>query len=82
MTNVSPSKEQIASVISLFSSGKFPVGVEPTAVPEGIAEYANVSKYQEQDKKEQPKSPYGFQGYYEALKCLTKPLRALRGLLL
>ena len=26
----------------LFSSGKFPVGVEPTAVPEGIAEYANI----------------------------------------
>ena len=31
----------------LFSSGKFPVGVEPTPVPENIAEYAHVSKKQE-----------------------------------
>ncbi len=52
----------------LFSSGKFPVGVEPTAVPEGIAEYANISKYQEQDKKEEPKSPYGFPGDGNELK--------------
>ena len=28
----------------LFSSGKFPVGVEPTPVPENIAEYAHISK--------------------------------------
>ena len=44
----------------LFSSGKFPVGVEPTPVPEGVAEYAHISK----NKEEQPeqKSPYGFPG--------------------
>ena len=45
----------------LFSSGKFPVGVEPTPVPEGIAEYAHVSKSQEATP-EQPESPYGFPG--------------------
>ena len=45
----------------LFSSGKFPVGVEPTPVPEGIAEYAHVSKSQEA-APEQPESPYGFPG--------------------
>ena len=41
----------------LFSSGKFPVGIEPTPIPESIAEYAHVSK-----KQEQPESPYGFPG--------------------
>jgi len=44
----------------LFSSGKFPVGVEPTPVPENIAEYAHISE----KPKEQPEqeSPYGFPG--------------------
>jgi hypothetical protein len=42
----------------LFSSGKFPVGVEPTPIPESIAEYAHVSKYQQQESD----SPYGFPG--------------------
>ena len=45
----------------LFSSGKFPVGVEPTPIPEGIAEYAHVSKNKEA-QAEQPESPYGFPG--------------------
>ena len=42
----------------LFSSGQFPVGIEPTPVPEGIAEYAHISK----NKNPQPEqeSPYGF----------------------
>jgi hypothetical protein len=42
----------------LFSSGKFPVGVEPTPIPENIAEYAHVSKHQQQE----PDSPYGYPG--------------------
>ena len=45
----------------LFSSGKFPVGVEPTPVPEGIAEYAHVSKNKEA-QPQQSESPYGFPG--------------------
>ena len=45
----------------LFSSGKFPVGVEPTPVPEGIAEYAHISKNKDM-QPEQPESPYGFPG--------------------
>ncbi len=45
----------------LFSSGKFPVGVEPTPIPEGIAEYAHVSKFNKEEP-EQPQSPYGFPG--------------------
>ena len=44
----------------LFSSGKFPIGVQPTTVPEGISEYAHVSKHK-QDSAEAA-SPYGFPG--------------------
>ncbi len=47
----------------LFSSGKFPLGVQPTHVPEGIAEYAHVSKFEESPETQQePESPYGFPG--------------------
>ena len=28
----------------LFSSGKFPIGIRPTIVPEGIDEYAHITK--------------------------------------
>jgi len=51
----------------LFSSGKFPVGVEPTPVPEGIAEYAHISKNKEA-QPQQPESPYGFPGDGNELK--------------
>ena len=44
----------------LFSSGKFPIGIQPTSVPEGISEYAHVSKHK-QDSAEAA-SPYGFPG--------------------
>ena len=43
----------------LFSSGKFPVGIEPTPVPEQIAEYAHISSSK---KQQAPESPYGFPG--------------------
>ena len=53
----------------LFSSGKFPVGVEPTPVPEGIAEYAHISKNKEaQPEKSETESPYGFPGDGNELK--------------
>ena len=42
----------------LFSSGKFPVGVDPTPVPEGVAEYAHISKFKNQQPEKE--SPYGF----------------------
>ena len=51
----------------LFSSGKFPVGVEPTPVREGIAEYAHISKNKEA-QPQQPESPYGFPGDGNELK--------------
>ena len=44
----------------LFSSGKFPIGVQPTSVPEGISEYAHVSKHKQDSN--QGSSPYGFPG--------------------
>ena len=51
----------------LFSSGKFPLGVEPTPVPEGIAEYAHISKNKD-TQPEQPQSPYGYPGDGNELK--------------
>ena len=55
----------------LFSSGKFPIGVRPTTVPEGIDEYAHIKPGQAQQQQangqaqpQQPngESPYGFPG--------------------
>jgi hypothetical protein len=61
-TKVMAAYGQIIEV--LFSSGKFPLGIDPTTVPEDIAEYAHVSKSkQSQGQEEQlPESPYGFPG--------------------
>ena len=48
----------------LFSSGKFPIGVTPTSMPEGSSEYAYLDpKKKEQDPREtKQESPYGFPG--------------------
>jgi hypothetical protein len=48
----------------LFSSGKFPIGIEPTPVPEGISEYAHIAKQAQQQEQEEDtfESPYGFPG--------------------
>ncbi len=54
----------------LFSSGKFPIGIRPTTVPEGIDEYAHITKVgqpQQANGQAQPngqdmESPYGFAG--------------------
>ena len=48
----------------LFSSGKFPIGVTPTSMPEGSSEYAYLDpKKKEQDPQEtKQESPYGFPG--------------------
>jgi len=62
----------------LFSSGKFPVGVEPTPVPEGIAEYAHVSKNKDAQPKEQ-ESPYGFPGDGNELKPGATSINSVLG---
>ncbi len=54
----------------LFSSGKFPIGIRPTPVPEGVDEYAHLSKANPQGQQQPPSpeqqqeidSPYGFAG--------------------
>ena len=49
----------------LFSSGKFPLGIQPTPVPEGASEYAHISKNPEPEAEaeaEPNESPYGFPG--------------------
>ena len=58
-TKVMAAYGQIIEV--LFSTGKFPLGVQPTSVPEGIAEYAHVSK-SEKPETQVEESPYGFPG--------------------
>jgi len=58
-TKVMAAYGQIIEV--LFSTGKFPLGVQPTSVPEGIAEYAHVSK-SEKPQEQEVESPYGFPG--------------------
>ena len=47
----------------LFSSGKFPLGINPTQVPEDIPEYAHLKpKQPQQQQPQQPQDPYGFKG--------------------
>jgi hypothetical protein len=50
----------------LFGTGKFPIGVEPTPIPEGIAEYAHIKpdelKKQQPEDSERIESLYGFPG--------------------
>ena len=50
----------------LFGTGKFPIGVEPTPIPEGIAEFAHLKpdelKKQQPEDNERVDSLYGFPG--------------------
>ena len=59
-TKVMAAYGQIIEV--LFSSGKFPLGIDPTTIPEDIAEYAHVSKSQQPTEEPEVQSPYGFPG--------------------
>jgi hypothetical protein len=58
-TKVLASFGQIIEV--LFSQGKFPLGISPTSVTEGIVEKAHLKNPQEQ-QMEQPQDAYGFPG--------------------
>ena len=49
----------------LFSGGKFPIGISPTSVPEGVDEYAHLAKGKQPQTNgaaTEPQSPYGFSG--------------------
>jgi len=70
----------------LFSSGTFPIGVEHTSVPDGIAEFARVK--QEGESEDEDKSPtagnivdiYGFAGDGKEVLPGTTTSDLLRGL--
>ena len=59
-TKVLASFGQIIEV--LFSSGKFPLGINPTQVPEEIPEYAHLKPKKPEQPQEQIQDPYGFKG--------------------
>ena len=59
-TKVMAAYGQIIEV--LFSSGKFPLGIDPTVMPEDIAEYAHVAKESQPAEEQEVRSPYGFPG--------------------
>ncbi len=59
-TKVLASFGQIIEV--LFGTGQFPLGVDPTPVPEGIAEYAHLKPNGGGQQPQQPQNPYGFPG--------------------
>jgi len=70
----------------LFSSGKFPIGVEATPMPDGIAEFARV-KQDNEPEAEEPKEKagniidlYGFPGDGKELTPGTTTADLLRGL--
>ena len=49
----------------LFGTGKFPIGVEPTPIPEGVAEYAHIKPDElkkQSESEEKVDSLYGFPG--------------------
>ena len=65
----------------LFSTGKFPIGVEPTPIPEGISEYARVKQPNEPDKEEDNVVDlYGFPGDGKEMLPGTTTSDLLRGL--
>ena len=59
-TKVMAAYGQIIEV--LFSTGKFPLGIDPTVMPEDIAEYAHVAKESQPAEEQEVRSPYGFPG--------------------
>ena len=46
----------------LFANKKFPIVVESTPVPEGIAEFAHASQVPQPPQQEEPVAPYGYEG--------------------
>ena len=59
-TKVLAAYGQITDV--LFSSGKFPIGIDHTPLPDGISEYAHINKKQDDKQSTEPENPYGFAG--------------------
>jgi len=67
----------------LFSSGKFPIGVESTPIPDGIAEYANTGEEEtigDDNPKVEIKDIYGFEGDGKSIEPGTTTADLLRGI--
>ncbi len=68
----------------LFSSGKFPIGVEPTPMPEGIAEFARVKQDNEPEQKPKEENNlvdlYGYPGDGKEMAPGTTTTDLLRGI--
>ena len=67
----------------LFSTGKFPIGVESTPIPDGIAEYANTGEEEtigDDNPKVEIKDIYGFEGDGKSIEPGTTTADLLRGL--
>ena len=69
----------------LFSTGKFPIGVEPTPMPDGISEYAHAKQPNEEEKDPKKDKPdiinlYGFPGDGKEISPGTTTADLLRGL--
>ena len=65
----------------LFSTGKFPIGVEPTTVPEGISEYAREKQANEpEEDDDNVVDLYGFPGDGKEIAPGTTTSDLLRGL--
>tara|TARA_R110000822_G_scaffold76346_4_gene183458 strand:+ start:18 stop:2162 length:2145 start_codon:yes stop_codon:yes gene_type:complete len=66
----------------LFSAGKFPIGIEHTDVPEGIAEYARVKQDGEKAESEENDGVdlYGYPGDGKEMEPGTTTADLLRGL--
>ncbi len=47
---------------NLFASGKFPISVEPTPVPEGVAKTVSIQPGDGEDQDGPAESPYGYDG--------------------
>jgi len=63
----------------LFSTGKFPIGVEPTTIPEGIPEYARI-KQPNEPEEDNVVDLYGYPGDGKEMAPGTTTSDLLRGL--
>ena len=68
----------------LFSSGSFPIGVDHTPIPDGIAEYARVKGEEEEERPSRDESNivdlYGYPGDGKEMQAGTTTADLLRGL--
>jgi hypothetical protein len=77
-TKVLAAYGQIVDV--LFANKKFPIVVESSPVPEGVAEFAHLNTTGQEQQQEESETPYGFPGDGRELKPGAKEATFLGGL--